>query len=446
VLVLACYADIPGNGEVDLTTLPDTSVGATAGGMFDGGLGLLPGTGGTLGGNPDASINPPASCDGAALGTVQSRLRYAQAQVLAAETCSSEPQQRTCTGAGWSAWSGSFAAESCERAAFRSCGAVPHGASEQRQRYANELVSNFALCIAENQTRTCNDGAFGAWSGSAQSTRCSVTFLGTCNPLSSDACAAGAVCALRLPPVCVGTNGHTCSANSDCQSGVCIQGTCAPGPAAAGGACEEASDCAACSNGAGAAVCSAAKLCACGVGASCSANNQCTGTCVAQKCVAPNTGCDNDDDCNPTTSKCVKSGASSGACLLKDRQPCSANTQCEHTCRPTDESENYAQKECAPRAGLDTHCDDNTDCKEGLVCRPWEEQPAPLSLATHCQELGEPTELCDESVDCKGASSGSACVANVCRLPTGSDCSEGPECKSGMCTPSQADANASVCL
>jgi hypothetical protein len=414
VLVLACYVEVPGNAASVDVSLADAGFGGTTSGLGDAGAGLE--AGGPLDRDGGASADA-GSCDGVGLGTVQSRVRYAEAQVLAGDSCSSEMQQRSCTASGWSNWSGSFAADRCSPAAFRSCGAVAHGASEQRRRFAGDVVSNFALCFPETQTRVCNDGTLGAWSGSARFERCTVSLLGICNPIAAEnTCVTGTVCPL-LRAMCVGTTGHACGANGECQSSVCVAGSCASGKVPSGGACDETSDCAACTN-AVAAVCSAAGVCTCGAGAGCSANNQCAGTCAAQLCVTVNTTCDNDEDCNRDTSKCVKASGQDnvGTCRLKDKQVCTSNAQCEHVCRPIDENDDFVRSECADPAKDSFHCDENADCEGTLVCRPWPDQAQPSDVGTHCQAPGAAYEQCDESLDCVQAPP-STCSDNQC-VPT----------------------------
>jgi hypothetical protein len=232
----------------------------------------------------------------------------------------------------------------------------------------------------------------------------------------------------------VGNNGHTCAANTDCQSGVCAAGVCVSGKVPTAGACDEASDCAACASVPS--VCSVAGLCACGAGASCTQNGQCAGTCVAQTCVAPDTTCDDADDCTQTQSKCSKPGPGGvGMCLLKDHQPCSLNSQCEHVCRPPDTNEDFTTRECAGLAELDSHCDENADCRAGLVCRPEPDQTQPSSVATHCQELAGSSQPCDDTADCKQTPAPASCVGNVCVpiVASGGACTMPAQCQSGTC-------------
>jgi hypothetical protein len=405
----ACYAEVPGSAPVD-----DSSNPLFPDGGSQGGLGGNPSGGGLAGaldtglvdpvdaGTGDSDANLVTGCDGVAIGVVQTRKLYAEAQVVPPATCKSETQMRTCRNTGWSAWSGTYKSETCMQAAVHSCGDVAHGATETRERYPSASVNDVALCVAEEQTRECDDGTFGPWSGSNTADTCEVSFLGRCSVLSDIECAATSTCTFKLTgSLCLGATAHTCSANAECVSGVCVNGSCTAAKVPSGGTCDEAADCAACS-GSIAASCNASNVCACGNGAVCSNNNQCQGSCVTNRCVTANTTCDTEDDCTSATSKCVKpSPGAAGTCLFKDGQTCTTNTQCEHVCRTPDNDETFVQRICQPRGTADAHCDENVDCTNAFVCRPFVGQSASLNGAgTHCQVLGQSLESCDETADC----------------------------------------------
>ena len=108
------------------------------------------------------------TCDGVSLGVIQQRIRYAESQVVEPATCRSETQSRTCTESGFSAWSGGFQAESCAVSTVRSCGATVSGGTESRQLYPVAKTDDYTKCAPETQTRTCTDGTWSDWSGSAQ--------------------------------------------------------------------------------------------------------------------------------------------------------------------------------------------------------------------------------------------------------------------------------------
>jgi hypothetical protein len=375
---------------------------------------------------------------------VQTRKLYADAQVVPPAACRSETQTRTCRNTGWSGWSGTFKAESCTQAAVHSCGDIAHGATESRERYASATVNDFELCAPEEQTRECDDGTLGPWSGTATATACEVSFLGHCNVISDIKCVATTSCSFKLTgSQCLGATAHACAANAECASGVCVNGSCAAAKVPSTGACDETADCAPCA-GSIAAICTASNVCACGVGATCSNNNQCQGTCVASRCVAPNTTCDSEDDC-PATSKCVKSGSGSsntGVCLLKDGQSCTANAQCQNVCRPSEANELFLanQKVCAPKgtgmSGMEAHCDENADCMGAYVCRPWAGQT--VTGGTHCQAVAAAGDFCDETIDCAQTPTTATCntASSTCVLtliPSGSPCLLAAQCASGVC-------------
>jgi hypothetical protein len=407
--LVACYAELPGSAPIDdfsNGSFPEAGFPPNLGGGLPGGDPI----GGGMGGDLDTGMSGPldaggdvglvTSCDGSPVGTLQMRTLYAEAQVVPPMTCKGEVQSRVCRNTGWSAWSGSYKAESCMEAAVRSCGDVAHGASETRERYAQAVVSEYTSCVPEEQIRDCDDGTFSAWSGSYTVEKCEVGFLGRCNVLSDFGCVATTACTFKVAgSQCLGTTSHSCSANAECQSGVCVGGSCVAAKMPVTGACDEAADCAACSNSI-AAVCSATNQCVCGNGATCSNNSHCQGTCVASRCVAPNSTCDNDDDCTIASHKCVRPAlSSSGTCLLRNGQTCSTNAQCEHVCRPLDGNEQFTQKACAARGTSGDHCDENADCVSSqslqLVCRTASGEAGP-----HCWSPLPALAACEETADC----------------------------------------------
>lgn len=116
----------------------------------------------------DASTPAEPDCDGVAIGTREERTRYEAAE---AERCRAETQTRECTEDGFGAWSGSYEAETCmETTATEECEAQ----SEERTRYEDAEVAFGQTCEAEQQTRTCEDGEFGAWGGSFEHDSCMV--------------------------------------------------------------------------------------------------------------------------------------------------------------------------------------------------------------------------------------------------------------------------------
>ena len=111
------------------------------------------------------------ACDGKPSGTVETQVRYRSEEVPYDSACEPEAQKRTCMNGTWSDFDGTFSAESCHLALPRACGNVAHGALESRVMYfAPEVVNG--ECEQEAQTRTCVDGTFTSWSGSASYLSC----------------------------------------------------------------------------------------------------------------------------------------------------------------------------------------------------------------------------------------------------------------------------------
>lgn len=400
VPLAGCFADVPGAAPSELfpgeNGFGERDAGS-GGGVAGGGSGSLDG-----GAVEDAALLSDAyvmgttsvSCDGVAVGETQQRTRYAQAQVVAPDTCQSELQTRTCEAGGFSDWTGTYDAESCVSATVRSCGPVASGDSQTRTRFFAATVDNYMQCQSEEQTRTCTDGSFSAWTGTARYASCSVSFLGQCNPLSSIACEPQTSCVgfWPLPAQCLGLNGHSCTENADCK-GTCVEQSCVAAQVARGGACDDAADCAACTGGQ---VACSNKACLCGDGAACANNNECVGTCVAQQCVPANTTCDKSDDCRDGRT-CVKAGVSAtGTCLLPSGAACTDNAQCEVICRVD---------MCAGLGIEGDACDEGADCAAGLSC-------SGASGAQHCTSLAAQGESCAQTSDCQSPL--------VCRMVSGS--------------------------
>ncbi len=125
------------------------------------------------------TVDPPASCDGTAHGDVESRTRYQSANVPFGSACVSETQTRTCDNGVWGAWNGTYKNESCTVAEPASCDGVAHGGTESRIRYKAASVPNGSTCEQEEQTRTCNDGVWGTWTGTYTFLTCAPT-AGSC--------------------------------------------------------------------------------------------------------------------------------------------------------------------------------------------------------------------------------------------------------------------------
>jgi hypothetical protein len=361
----------------------------------------------------DAEADAAPMCGSAALGAREQRVRYAAAQVVAPDGCVSETQQRSCGATGWSSWSGSYQSVQCSVTTYRSCGAVMHGAAEQRTRYVSALASSAAGCLSEQQSRTCNDGSFGAWSGTYQFAACAVALQGTCALDSQLPCEQGTTCspAQGQPPKCLGATGFACSADAQCVA-TCIGGVCAA-KAEPGGACESAADCAGCS--AGSDVDCVDGTCRCSDGADCSANEQCESTCVEESCAPVDELCDDDADCREGR-ECIRK-SSVDTCLLPAGSACQANAQCERVCRAS---------QCSATGTSGDACDENADCFFTLVCR-----------AQQCGARGTLGQACDESADCgTGLSCATLAAMQVCLKAIGQSCTVPLECATGRCTSS----------
>lgn len=290
------------------------------------------------------------------------------------------------------------------------CGEAAHGVMEQRQRYAHAVVSHYAGCVPEVQVRTCRDGMWTQWSGTAREEQCAVALFGACSDQVS--CAEGQCVNTDLfTKQCLATNGMKCSDNAECVSR-CIDGVCAD-PAPAGGRCDEAADCdvLACVGGSGRAFCENA-TCVCPNGSLCTSNAQCQGTCVGLKCVDPGTSCDaNDDDDCDALSSCVNR-----RCLRPDGTSCDDNAQCENVC---------VEGTCAPRSGVGEACDENADCDDGLECAskgpgpgpgPGPGGPGPGPGASVCREVKSPPcpnpEQCESQVCACAGDTGQDCLCD----------------------------------
>ena len=122
-------------------------------------------------------VAPPASCEGTASGTKETRKRFEKLSVPAGSTCRPQDQTRTCTNGKWSAWTGTYTELTCKvrgRDCSRGVGGgadILDGASDTRTRY--EAAFPAATCKAEAQTRLCTNGTFATWNGTFKAVGCS---------------------------------------------------------------------------------------------------------------------------------------------------------------------------------------------------------------------------------------------------------------------------------
>ncbi|MEI8346358.1 MAG: vWA domain-containing protein [Pseudomonadota bacterium] len=130
-------------------------------------------------------VAPAPSCDGVANGNSQSAQFYANAVVPYGQQCLPVNQSRTCNAGIWSAWSGNLIVRFCQVAAPLSCDGVAHGQSQSSNFYPLEVVPYGGQCTPVSQSRTCNNGVWGAWSGNLTITSCQVNPPASCNGVAS---------------------------------------------------------------------------------------------------------------------------------------------------------------------------------------------------------------------------------------------------------------------
>ncbi len=117
-------------------------------------------------------VNDPADCDTAKHGEVESRTRYAALSVPYGTNCSQETQTRTCQNGAWTAFSGAFSAKTCDVAPPADCVGGKHGQTRTRKRYQAALVAQGATCVDETQSSTCSNGVWGPYSGTFTAEAC----------------------------------------------------------------------------------------------------------------------------------------------------------------------------------------------------------------------------------------------------------------------------------
>jgi hypothetical protein len=120
------------------------------------------------------TVSAAADCGEVPHGESTSRVRYASATVPYGETCDAETQYATCDDGALGAWGGSYAFSECTSLTPSSCGDTPHGELGTRTRYAQASVSFGSTCTSETQSALCDDGMFSEWSGSYQYAACTV--------------------------------------------------------------------------------------------------------------------------------------------------------------------------------------------------------------------------------------------------------------------------------
>lgn len=115
-------------------------------------------------------------------GGEEERIRFFEHSVPAGQSCRSETQRRRCAQGRWTSWSGTASAESCAVRPPRNCsGDAPHGERETRERHETAQVPYGQSCRAETQTRLCENGLWSAWSGTFSAETCAVETPRACS-------------------------------------------------------------------------------------------------------------------------------------------------------------------------------------------------------------------------------------------------------------------------
>ncbi|MBK8014604.1 MAG: hypothetical protein IPK13_25045 [Deltaproteobacteria bacterium] len=108
-------AEVPNDGALpEDGPLPDLGSVPDDGALPDDGSvpndGALPDDGSV----PTDPQPPSSDCEGAVAGTTETRTRFASATVTPGSSCQDETQTRTCEAGAWTAWTGTFTEASCE--------------------------------------------------------------------------------------------------------------------------------------------------------------------------------------------------------------------------------------------------------------------------------------------------------------------------------------------
>jgi len=129
----------------------------------------------------DSSISSGDACDGKPVGSIERRVRFQAASVKADAMCVPQDQMRSCNlGGVWTAWTGDYSIETCAVEGLASCEGMPHGTTQMRARYEAMTVPADQTCKKQDQTRACEDGTWSDWSGSYTSEGCTVETTQSC--------------------------------------------------------------------------------------------------------------------------------------------------------------------------------------------------------------------------------------------------------------------------
>jgi hypothetical protein len=146
-------------------------------------------------------VNQVKACGATGHGSSETRTRYREQQLAFGGSCESEEQSRLCINGEFLPWSGRFQQASCDVAGPAACDTSSHGTIEERTRYAQAVVADTKDCVSEKQTRTCSNGVWSSWSGTATFSQatCRVQLGGSCQ--ATNECVEGAcnsVCACAV--------------------------------------------------------------------------------------------------------------------------------------------------------------------------------------------------------------------------------------------------------
>ena len=129
------------------------------------------------------TVGAPAGCDGTPHGETESRVMYESSTVPYGGQCVAETQTRLCNNGTFGSWTGTYTAPYCAADPPADCGQVPHGDTESRTMYASSTVPYGGKCVSETQTRLCTNGDFGGWSGTYAASTCAVAAPADCGQI-----------------------------------------------------------------------------------------------------------------------------------------------------------------------------------------------------------------------------------------------------------------------
>lgn len=178
------------------------------------------------GGN--SKIQPPQDEPAKACGSIpdgqsETRIRYQAPEVAYNASCVSEEQSASCVNDKLGPFSGTFTALTCAPKAPLACGSTPHGQSAARIRYKTAQVAYNATCEFEEQKATCTDGELSAFSGTFAAESCRPQEPLACGATPHN----GKVERIRYQSPNV-DYGKTCESIQEIQTAVCINGVLQP--------------------------------------------------------------------------------------------------------------------------------------------------------------------------------------------------------------------------